>query len=116
MTTSTLSDSVDGFLRHGQAAGLAVNTTANYRHTLGVLLTFLHQRGCRRVPDITPDDLRAFMAHVLTEGRKKRSRVQMAVLLKQVFRWFQDRGVSISNPALGLPLPDRPRHESNDVS
>jgi len=106
MSTNAISQEIDAYLRHGRAIGWSDKTVVNYAHHLGLLLSVLRKRGCRRIADITRDDLRALMEHVRDEGRAKTSRVQLAVLLKQTFQWFQDTGRIMGNPALGLPLPD----------
>jgi site-specific recombinase XerD len=106
MSTSTLAADIESYLRHCRAVGLVDATLKNYRHSLSIFLRAAGQRGCRRIADITQDDLRAAMVLASDEGRAKSSRVHMAVTIKQAFQWFQDEGRILRNPALGLPLPD----------
>ncbi len=106
VSTYPLADEMDDYLRHGRSVGWKDKTILNYRHHLSILVRVLRKRGCRRVADITYDDLMAVMQHVSDEGRAKKSRVQLAILCKQFFQWLQDQGKIIRNPALGLPSPD----------
>lgn len=108
MTTppSTIAAACERFLRQGQASGWADTTGYGYRNYLRLPLQVLRQRGCRRVADVTPDDLQACMQHLAGLGQKASSRLQVSILLKQLFRWFQEQGLAIGNPALGLPVPD----------
>jgi site-specific recombinase XerD len=94
------------YIDHGRSIGWSERTVHNYRHHLGVALVFLARRGCVSPSDISPADLDALMAYVLEEGRAKRSRVQLAVLLKQVFGWWHAQGRIVVDPSLTLALPD----------
>lgn len=103
---STIAEAFDAFLRHGQAQGWSSRTVANYSHFLGLLSTHLSRVGCRRLADVVPPDLDGLLDHLKVESRAKKSRVQCAILVKQLFAWLQERGRIISNPSLALPLPD----------
>ena len=103
---SPLAAACEQFLRQGHAKGWSEATSRSYRQYLEVPLRVLRERGCRRVADVTPEDLQVCMECLARDGRKASSRLQVAILLKQIFRWFQDRGLAISNPALGLSMPE----------
>jgi len=106
MSASTIGDDIEAFLRNGNASGWRERTVANYRHRLGILARTLRQRGCRRIADITHDDLRAVMAKAEEDDFAVSSRIQLSVIIKQLFAWLQDQGRILRNPALGLPAPD----------
>lgn len=79
---------------------------SNYRHHLGVAMGFLLRRGCASPADASPADLDALMVHVRAIGRAKKSRVQLAILLKQFFGWLHEHGRVVVDPSLTLGLPD----------
>ena len=94
------------FIDYGRAQGWATATVVNYRHHLRNALPVLLRRGCVSPADVGPADLDAVMAAVRNEGRAKKTRVQLAVLLKQFFNWLHEQGKVIVNPSLTLALPD----------
>jgi len=94
------------FIDDGRAKGWADATVDNYRHLLGLAVPFLIARGCASPADVTPADLDAVMTHAREIGRAKKSRVQLAILLKQFFGWLHEQGKVIVDPTLALPLPD----------
>jgi len=105
-TPSALSAAGSSYLDHGRALGWADATVTNYRHHLGVSLTYLLGRGCAGPADVSPADLDALMIHVRELGRAKKTRVQLAILLKQFFGWLHGHGRVVVDPSLTLALPD----------
>lgn len=94
------------FIDHGRSQAWSDRTVASYRHLLGLALPTLLSRGCVLPADVTPADLDAVMTHVRDLGRAKKTRVQLAILLKQVFGWLHVQGRVIVDPSLALALPD----------
>lgn len=101
-----LTAAMSSFIDDGIARGWSPKTIANYRHHLGVALSVLLRRGCASPADVTATDLDAVMACACEDGRAKKSRVQLAILLKQIFGWFHDHGRVVVDPSLTLALPD----------
>jgi len=99
-------DAINQFLAHAQARGLKDSTMEGYRHLLMPVVSFVAKRGCRRIADVTRDDLLAFQGHLVALGRSQRSRMQTRELLGRCFEWLRDHGRILFNPAKGLPLPD----------
>jgi integrase/recombinase XerD len=96
----------EAFIDQGRAKGWAASTVRNYRRGLVLAQGFLTARGCAILADVAPADLDALLAHLLAEGRAKKSRVQIAVLMKGFFGWCHDQGLVLMNPAVTLGLPD----------
>jgi integrase/recombinase XerD len=97
---------INAFINHGRNHGWADITVENYQWRLSLLANFLRPRGCKRAPDVTPEDLDAFMQAMNDQGRAKSSRMDLAVLIGCLFRWLQDHGRIISDPSRNLPVPD----------
>jgi len=106
-----LTPAIDRFLVQGRASGWAEATVDNYRHLLGQAADELHRAGCRRWPDVTPDDLDAVMEGLLERGVAKKSRVQVVTLLRRFCVWLRDQGLVLRNPAVALPQPDDGEHD-----
>lgn len=105
-TPSVIRSELDAYLRHGQAQGWSAATLANYRFHLGLLEPFLIGHGCWSLTEVSASDLDAFMAHLLGQGRARKSRLQAAILIRQLFAWLRERGTIAKNPARTLPLPN----------
>jgi site-specific recombinase XerD len=103
---TTLADDIAAFISHGSASGWSEITVRLYQERLDLFTSFLRRRGCARAPEVTPEDLDAFMQEKLDEGRAKTSRLGLAILVRTLFRWLQDHGRIVTDPARGLPLPD----------
>lgn len=101
-----MQDEIERFITQGTASGWQESTVANYRFFLAGAIEFLCKRGCRRLADVSSDDLSAFMAHLVTEQYAKNTRMRIAILLRRFFAWLQEEGRCIANPAKGLPIPD----------
>jgi len=101
-----LDQPIDRFLAQGRARGWGDATITNYRHLLGRAVIELRRAGCRRWPDVAPDDLDVLMEGLVERGVAKKSRVQIAILLRRFCAWLQDQGLVLRNPAVALPLPD----------
>lgn len=56
--------------------------------------------------DVTPADLDTVMTHARDAERAKKTRVQLAILLKQFFEWLHAHGRVIVDVSLTLGLPD----------
>jgi len=94
------------FIDNGRAQGWSDRTITSYRYHLGVAVSFLLGRGCISPADVSPGDLDALMGDLADRGRAKKTRVQQAILLKQVFGWLQEQGRVVVDPSLTLALPD----------
>jgi site-specific recombinase XerD len=97
---------VERYMRHGQSTGWVAATVKHYRIELVATITFLRRRGCRRLADVLPADLDAYMQHLLAIGRAQRSRVHIAETIQRFFRWLQDGGRLVTCPARAIPVPD----------
>jgi site-specific recombinase XerD len=103
---TTLADDIAAFIAHGTATGWSEITVRLYTERLATVATFLRRRGCKRAADVTPEDLDAFMQAKLDHRRAKNSRVDIAILIRSLFRFLVDHGRIVSDPSRGLPLPD----------
>lgn len=103
---SAIAAVITAYIDSGRAKGWAASTVNNYQRHLGLAEEVLLGRGCLRLADVTPADLDAVMTHAREIGRAKKSRVQIAILLKQFFAWLHDQGKVMVNPSLTLGLPD----------
>lgn len=106
MNTSPLDADIAAYLAHGRARGWSDATLRNYSRKLTQLATFCRRRGCERSADVTVDDLDALLQAELDQGTARSSRVQLAILIRHLFQWFQDRGRIAVNPARNIPIPD----------
>jgi site-specific recombinase XerD len=97
---------IERYLRHGQSTGWVDATVRHYRIELVGMIAFLRRRGCRRLADVLPADLDAYMQHLLDIGRAQRSRVHIAETIRRFFRWLQDGGRLVTCPARTLPVPE----------
>jgi integrase/recombinase XerD len=97
---------VERYLRNGQSTGWVESTVEHYRNELAAMIAFLRRRGCRRLADVLPADLDAYMQHLLDLGRAQRSRVHIAETIRRFFRWLQDGGRLVTCPARTLPVPN----------
>lgn len=107
-------DDIERFLIQGQAIGWAPSTLDNYRYLLGLVEDFLARRGCRRCADVGRPDLEAFMADIAA-SHSRSTVVRTAGLLRRFFGWLLDQGRVITDPSLGLPLPDDGEEELPDA-
>jgi site-specific recombinase XerD len=104
--SSPIDDDIAAFVAHGTAQGWCEATVVNNRRRLATLARFLRRRGCRRMANVTPGDLDALLAGERDRGTARSSRVGLAVTVRSLFGWLQERGRLVSDPARTLPLPD----------
>jgi site-specific recombinase XerD len=64
---------------------------------------YLRSRGCRRLADVVPADLDAYLLS-LVDRQSRASRVQVAGVIRRFFRGLQERGLVLSSPARDLPV------------
>lgn len=100
-----MEDDLDRFIAQGSASGWGERTIANYRILLEPLIAHLRRRGCRRFADATAGDLDAYCADQAAHGVARSTRIRSVGLLRRFFRWLQERGRIVANPAKGLPAP-----------
>lgn len=102
----TLTDAVDAYLAQGQSEGWVAETIRSYHRYLDPLVVFLKRAGCRSPVDVTPADLDEYMQQLLDIGRAKKTRIGASCLIRCWFRWLQEQGRIVTNPAHALPQPD----------
>lgn len=103
---------IDAFLDAAWAErGLSRNTLDGYRRDLAKLDGFLRRRG-RTLADAGRDDLLAFLAGEIRDGRSPRSLSRYLSCFRQYFRWQvrerlrgEDPTALIESPKLGRSLP-----------
>jgi site-specific recombinase XerD len=100
-----MQDDIERFIGNGLNRGWAPKTVANYRHHFGHVVEALQRSGCERWADVGAEDLDAVMTHILQRGMAKKSRIQVAILLKGFFKWLRKQGFLLRDPARALPLP-----------
>ncbi len=104
--------SLDAFLDMLTAErGAARNTLDAYRRDLEHLAGFLTTRG-RALPEATPDDLKAYLASLETEGFTARTAARRLSCLRQFYRHLfaegqraDDPTARLASPRQGRPLP-----------
>jgi integrase/recombinase XerD len=103
---SPLIQASSDFIDHGRSRGWTDRTVASYRHLFTLAVPLLISRGCALPADVTPADLDAVMTSVRDAGRAKKTRVQLAILLKQFFGWLHAHGRVIVDVSLAVGMPD----------
>nr|WP_101622392.1 tyrosine recombinase XerC [Bifidobacterium parmae] len=94
-----------GYLKANR--GLSANTLKAYGADVGECLHVLELRGVEDLNEVTPDDLRAWMAH----GSRSHARSSMArktVAVRRFFSWAHAHGVTAADPAAMLMTPKIP--------
>ncbi len=94
---------VERFLRYLSAErNASAYTCRDYRLDLS---QFFQQLGHRRVGDITPLDIRRFVAHLSTTGLSRRSIARKLSCLRSFFRFLCREATLEHNPAAAIPTP-----------
>lgn len=101
-----LQEDIDRYVRQRQVEGWSASSAALFRHQLEAMGTFLRGRGCRRVQDVLPADLDAYLQRLKDEGLAHPTRVQIAHAIRRFFRTLQDDGRLVACPSRDLPIPD----------
>ncbi len=88
------------YLRHERNA--SEHTCRNYHLDLG---QFFHFLGHRREQDVTPLDVRRFVAHLTTEAAARRTTARKLSCLRSFYRFLCREGQMEHNPAISVPTP-----------
>ena len=97
-------DAIDDYMSQGSAEGWSPGTQRGYSKALHAMADYLRSRGCRRLADVVPADLDAYLLS-LVDRQSRSSRVQVAGVIRRFFRGLQERGLVLSSPARDLPVP-----------
>jgi integrase/recombinase XerD len=110
--TPTLSHAAESFLLALTVSGRSRQTVALYRLSLDGLLSYL---GDRPITAISPNDLRAFLAHLsqhvnpVTVGIRWRS-------IRAFFNWLHREGLLPESPAKRIQAPKTPKQFPNALN
>ncbi|KAA8817087.1 tyrosine recombinase XerC [Bifidobacterium callitrichos] len=87
--------------------GLSANTLRAYLADVDECLHILALRGVNDLREITPDDLRSWMAHE-SRTHARSSMARKVVAVRSFFSWAYDHGVIATDPAAALATPKIP--------
>ncbi|PST47301.1 tyrosine recombinase [Bifidobacterium callitrichos] len=87
--------------------GLSANTLRAYLTDVGECLHVLTLRGMNDLREITPDDLRSWMAHE-SRTHARSSMARKVVAVRSFFSWAYDHGVTATDPAAAFATPKIP--------
>ena len=104
--TEPLTRLLEGWVYHlGFERRLSPRSVAAYRGDLAQHLDFLHERGVRRIEEITPDLVREWLARQHDAGRAARSRLRARSSLRGFYGWLT-RGKHLSvDPSRDVEAP-----------
>jgi site-specific recombinase XerD len=110
----------DAFLADLAVAGRAPGTVTLRGSHLADAMAFLAGRGCLRAPDITPEDLDAYLHHLRARRLSTATMKSMRASLLVFGAWLARHGRVLVDPALCLderergepPLPEAPLSEA----
>lgn len=91
----------------GSNKGLSGNTLKAYLADVGECLRVLESRGVEDLNEVTPDDLRGWMAHE-SHGHARSSMARKTVAVRSFFSWAYDHGVTGTDPGAMLMTPRIP--------
>lgn len=97
---------MEDYLAQRAAEGIALASLTGFRKRLKPMYRFLARRGVRKAADITPADLDAYLTGMAARGVSWRSRRSIASTIRALFRWCQERGLVLANPARDLPVAE----------
>lgn len=100
-----LQDAITRFYRRCSAMGVSENTITNYRYQAKALLKFFYAREIFFVENITPDDIRAYLAYMRDCGYAPDTIRDRFNGMSTLFRFLCEDGVLVQNPATPVKKP-----------
>lgn len=104
--TTQLPTWMEDYVAQRAAEGIALTSLAGFRKRLKPLARFLARHGARKAADVTPTDLDGYLTGMAARGVSWRSRRSIASTIRSLFRWCQERGLVLANPARDLPVAE----------
>lgn len=104
-----LQDAITRFYRRCSAMGVSENTITNYRYQAKALLKFFYAREIFFVENITPDDIRAYLAYMRDCGYAPDTIRDRFNGMSTLFRFLCEDGVLVQNPATPVKKPKLPK-------
>ena len=101
-----ITDAVEQFLQQKSVEHKSPRTVTHYRKRLISLIRHLQRSGALRLADVTASDLQGWLLEMHDRELKRSTRYSAASTIREFFRFAQERGWVLRNPACDLPVPE----------
>ena len=104
-----LQDAITRFYRRCSAMGVTNATITNYRYQAKAMLKFFYAKEIFSVENITPDDVRAYLAYMRDYGYAPDTIRDRYNGLNTLFNFLCEDGVLVQNPMKLVKKPKLPK-------
>lgn len=102
-------EAVTRFYRRCLSINVSDKTIINYRYQFKALGAYFSSKRIVRMENVTPDDIRGYMAYMRTKGYAPDTIKDRYVGLAALFRFLHEDGLVPGNPALAVKRPKLPK-------
>ncbi len=104
-----LQEAINKFYRRCVAMNMSENTIVNYRYQFKALADYFSTKNIVRMENVTPDDVRGYLAHMRVKGYAPDTIKDRYVGLSALFNFLCEDGLLVNNPVKAVKRPKLPK-------